>query len=99
MGYADAAISVTCFFLRAFFAASSITAATFAGSSSMTIMQVGRIIATAPILFAADSSIAAAAFRALLALSAKAEINSKLVARRWLHPPEEWRSYFESATS
>jgi hypothetical protein len=33
----------------------------------MTIMQVGRIIATAPILFAADSSIAAAAFRALLA--------------------------------
>jgi hypothetical protein len=35
----------------------------------------------------------------LLALSAKAEINSKLVARRWLHPPEEWRSYFVSATS
>jgi hypothetical protein len=31
----------------------------------MTIMQVGRIIATAPILFAADSSIAAAAFSRL----------------------------------
>lgn len=39
------------------------TAATLAGSSRMTMWQVGRVVVTAPILRAADSSIAGGSIR------------------------------------
>ena len=50
--------STAYFLLNAFFAASSITATIFAGSSRMDMWQVERVVVIAPIFFAAASCIA-----------------------------------------
>jgi hypothetical protein len=57
-------------FANASFAAWSITAATFAGSSRMTMWQVGRVVVTAPIFFAADASIAGGTMRSFAEITA-----------------------------
>jgi hypothetical protein len=53
------------------FAASSITAATFAGSSSMDMWQVGRVVANAPIFFGHGYSMAGGSIRSRVEISAQ----------------------------
>jgi hypothetical protein len=54
------------YFVSAFFAASSMTAATVDGSSSIDIWQVATVVVAAHIFFAAEASIAGGSIRSFV---------------------------------
>jgi hypothetical protein len=60
----------TWFLANAVLAASSITAAILAGSCNMLMLQVSTVVVNAPILFAANSSIAGGSVRSLVEITA-----------------------------